>query len=68
MTLDQWMKREKLTDEQMSARLGGKPSRSQINRIRRRECAPKLHVALALQGMTGIPAEKLFGAESEAAA
>lgn len=60
MTLQAWMDKRTLKDADMVERLGGKLSRSQINRIRRCKSIPTLETARLLEAATKIPAAKFL--------
>lgn len=60
MTLQEWMRKRKLTDAKLAEKLDGALSRSQINRIRNRKSIPSADAARALEAVTKIPAAKLL--------
>jgi len=53
MTLDQWMRENKVTDQALAGKLN--ISRPYLTRIRRGERQPSLGVAHRLQQETGLP-------------
>lgn len=66
MTLQAWMDKRSLKDADMVERLGGKLSRSQINRIRNCKSVPTLETARLLEAATKIPAAKFLLVERAA--
>lgn len=58
------MDRNGLVDAGLSARLGGKPTRSQISRIRRGKSIPTIETARALEAVTKIPAVRFVMSEA----
>jgi transcriptional regulator with XRE-family HTH domain len=73
MTLQEWKRLTKVTDEQLAAAVreetGEQISRSQINRIRKGLSNPRLKTAKALEAVTKIPAAQfMLGEAGEKAA
>lgn len=63
-TLAEWMKDAGLNDAAMAARLGGVLSRSQVQRLRKRECRASVATAKAIEAVTGIAASRLVMGEA----
>jgi transcriptional regulator with XRE-family HTH domain len=65
MNLEDWMTLARVNDAELARRLGGKVTRSQISRIRRRKCRPSFETATNLEAVTKIPAGTLMAVEVE---
>lgn len=58
-TLAEWMKAHGINDAGLAERLNGAITRSQVQRLRKRECRPTVPTARAIEAVTGIPAARL---------
>lgn len=64
MKLRDWMRQNSINDAALSQRLGGKISRSQVNRIRQGKSRPSVEVARELERVTAIPAAQFVMGEA----
>lgn len=57
MDLQDWMSAHKLSDAEVAEKTGGRLSRSQVSRIRRRKSIPPPETAKVLSEVTTLPPE-----------